>query len=532
MRVRRARSREDEETRHLDSPLVLYASQVALFSLLPFLFLGVKGALRRSLFYVYLGIVTFMMVSILFVVLERDSAIVKNIGLLVVAVNIFQYLLYRSTHAILPDSRFLNPFGMPPDIFSASLAVMLTGWILILLELVIFFYGFRLLARLTTRPLIAAPLFTLLFFAVVMLDGVLFPLINFWLFPDPGAVILGGLGSKAVLGLSFAPVMLLFLAIANRQFIDFLDVGFSLDAMLGLSKEDLADALSEERLHSEQQLRAMNEELEQRVDSRTRDLAVSNDALQEANARLEVASRVKSDYLASMSHEMRTPLNAIIGFSGILGAGLSGELTSEQGRQVKVIESSGKDLLALVSDLLDLSKIEAGAMTLEYRPGDIDELCREAVESLRIEAERRGISLLYEPCEDERLREGLMMDSGKIHQIMLNLLSNAIKFTDEGEVRTIVDCGEDDTLRIRVRDTGIGIDTDSLEKIFVEFEQLDVSASGRPKGTGLGLAISRRLARLMDGDITVVSTVGAGSEFTLAMPIRRDVTPAEALEDL
>lgn len=311
-----------------------------------------------------------------------------------------------------------------------------------------------------------------------------------------------------------------------------MDVGFSLDAMLGLSKEDLADALSEERLHSEQQLRAMNEELEQRVDSRTRDLAVSNDALQEANARLEVASRVKSDYLASMSHEMRTPLNAIIGFSGILGAGLSGELTSEQGRQVKVIESSGKDLLALVNDLLDLSKIEAGAMTLEYRPGDIDELCREAVESLRIEAERRGISLLYEPCEDERLREGLMMDSGKIHQIMLNLLSNAIKFTDEGEVRTIVDCGEDDTLRIRVRDTGIGIDTDSLEKIFVEFEQLDVSASGRPKGTGLGLAISRRLARLMDGDITVVSTVGAGSEFTLAMPIRRDVTPAEALEDL
>ena len=531
------------------SPVVLYLSQVALFSLIPLLFLGAKAPFRRALFYTYLGIVlsyggfigqvwsvqlsdsvtisggsvayvTFIMVTILFVVLEQDTAILKNIVFLVVAVNLFQYLLFRSTGAILSDSRFINPFNMTPDIFSVSLLLMLTGGVLIILELVIFLFAFQKLGRFSSNPVIAALVFTLLFFGLVLLDGVLFPLVNWWLFPDMLAVIYGGFEGKVVLGISFAPVMLLFLWITHRQFKDFLEMEFSLNSMLGQSKEDLANTILEERQRSEEHLLALNAELEQRVEERTVALAASNKALQEANAELELATHAKSDFLASMSHELRTPLNSVIGFSTILLSGAAGELNEEQHRQQEMINSSGKHLLALVNDILDLSKIEAGKIELEIEDFSLREIMSAVVGMLNAGAEDKGLEVDVTMSEPEAV---LHTDLRAVEQILINLAGNAVKFTDEGVISLDAFVTQEDRAVFRVRDTGSGIPEESFEAIFDPFRQVgQPRGEGQQKGTGLGLAICALLAQRLGGILSVDSTLGEGSTFTLDIPASID----------
>nr|MDA3936427.1 ATP-binding protein [Actinomycetota bacterium] len=259
---------------------------------------------------------------------------------------------------------------------------------------------------------------------------------------------------------------------------------------------------------------ALNISLEERVRRRTEDL-------DHANSRLEAANHAKSEFLASMSHELRTPLNSIIGFSGIMLDGMAGEISEEQERQLGMIQASGKRLLALVNDILDLSKIEAEAIRVELHKTNVIQICSDAVEQVRPQADAKGIELLFTPCAKECSHRGLVMiDRAKLTQIVLNLLSNAIKFTESGSVELRIDCAGEQTMSIKVTDTGVGIDNDALERIFGEFEQIPAEDEAKPQGTGLGLSISRRLAHLLGGELTAKSTPGSGSEFTLGLPLR------------
>ena len=231
---------------------------------------------------------------------------------------------------------------------------------------------------------------------------------------------------------------------------------------------------------------------------------------------LEAASRHKSEFLANMSHELRTPLNAIIGFSEVLSERMFGEINAEQAEYLADILESGRHLLSLINDILDLSKIEAGRMELE--PTDFDLLT--AIENtlilVRERAHRRGIGL--EHTVDERLGM-ICADERKVKQVLLNLLSNALKFTPEGgqiNVRAEVRNG---AAEISVTDTGLGIAPEDREVVFEEFRQVG-TASKKVEGTGLGLAISRKFIELHGGTIWVNSQIGAGSTFTFTLPLR------------
>lgn len=259
---------------------------------------------------------------------------------------------------------------------------------------------------------------------------------------------------------------------------------------------------------------ALNTELEQCVRERTEELTLTN-------TRLEAATTAKSEFLASMSHELRTPLSSVIGFSGVLLSGAAGELNEEQARQLEMIQNSGRGLLGLVDKILDLAKIEAESVEVELREVDINALCGEALEGVRPQADAKRIELRFIPSAMECPGRGLpMTDHDKMTQIVLNLLSNAIKFTKEGSVELRVDCTGDAMMLVRVTDTGIGLEEDALEQVFKEFAQVHSDDEAGPRGTGLGLYISRELAILLGGDITVSSTLGSGSEFTLALPLR------------
>jgi signal transduction histidine kinase len=261
-----------------------------------------------------------------------------------------------------------------------------------------------------------------------------------------------------------------------------------------------------ERKRAEDELRMLNENLERLVNQRKIDAVRANKA--------------KSAFLASMSHELRTPLNSIIGFSGVLLSEAPGALNAEQQRQLEMIQNSGKRLLGLVNDLLDLSKIEAGAVSLDLERRDINEVCSNAVDQMLPQARDIGLELAFVPCSAGCGRAGTgIIDSAKLTQIVLNLLGNAIKFTPTGRIELSVGCKGEQFARIRVSDTGVGIEPHELGRIFDEFEQVRIGDTGVLEGTGLGLPISRRLARLMGGDITVQSTPGAGSTFTLLLPL-------------
>jgi GAF domain-containing protein len=239
--------------------------------------------------------------------------------------------------------------------------------------------------------------------------------------------------------------------------------------------------------------------------------------IQEKSAQLEIANKHKSDFLANMSHELRTPLNAIIGFSEVLSERMFGEVNEKQAEYLKDIHESGRHLLSLINDILDLSKIEAGRMELELSSFHLPSAVSNAMTLVRERAQRHGIALAsaIDPAVGEF--EG---DERKVKQILLNLLSNAVKFTPDGGRVDVSATQINGRIEIAVRDTGIGIAAEDHAAVFEEFKQVGRDYTRKAEGTGLGLALTKRLVELHGGEIALASAPGKGSTFTVRLPLR------------
>lgn len=241
-----------------------------------------------------------------------------------------------------------------------------------------------------------------------------------------------------------------------------------------------------------------------------------------AKDRAESADRVKSAFLAAMSHELRTPLNSIIGFTGLLLQGLAGPLNPEQTKQLGMVKGSGQHLLDLINDVLDISKIEAGQLEIVNTPFSLPDSVKKVVQVVTPLADRKKLSLEVQIAAD---LPQISSDRRRIEQILLNLLSNAIKFTERGKVALTVESfsenlnGGRSQIRISVRDTGMGIKQEDLEKLFQPFRQLDTGLTRQHEGTGLGLNICKKLVEKLGGAITVESEWGKGSKFGFTLPI-------------
>jgi signal transduction histidine kinase len=239
--------------------------------------------------------------------------------------------------------------------------------------------------------------------------------------------------------------------------------------------------------------------------------------IQEKSAQLEVANKHKSDFLANLSHELRTPLNAIIGFSEVLIDKMFGELNAKQADYMKDIHESGKHLLSLINDILDLSKIEAGRMDLEISSFDLPTALANAMTLVRERAQRHGIELSLKV--DKRLG-AFNADERKFKQIVLNLLSNAVKFTPDGGKVDVTAQLDTQYVAIAVKDTGIGIAPEDQAAVFEEFKQVGRDYTKKAEGTGLGLALTRRFVELHGGEVRLDSEPGKGSTFTVQLPVR------------
>ena len=247
-------------------------------------------------------------------------------------------------------------------------------------------------------------------------------------------------------------------------------------------------------------------------------------ALRETNVKLEIAKSAaenanlaKSDFLSSMSHELRTPLNAIIGFTGTLLMKLPGPLTQDQDKQLRTVQTNARQLLALINDLLDVAKIEAGKVDLHLEPVDCKALVEEVAASLRPQAAAKGLSFDIRVTQDAVI---VRSDRRALSQIVINLTDNAIKFTERGSVRVTVDKRRGDgkdVVEIGVHDTGVGILPEDEVKLFAAFTRVNISNPKGPEGTGLGLHLSQKLAELLGGKITLQSDYGKGSTFTLVL---------------
>ena len=256
------------------------------------------------------------------------------------------------------------------------------------------------------------------------------------------------------------------------------------------------------------QLRKINQEMEQRIIKRTAELAA---AMEKAQA----ADRIKSAFLATMSHELRTPLNSIIGFTGIMLQGMAGALNLEQHKQMSMVQSSARHLLALINDVLDISKIEAGQLPLSITSFELKASVIKMVKLVSPLAEKKGLDLKLDIADDITTAT---MDQRRLEQVILNLLNNAVKFTEKGHV--FISCRiEEDDYCLSVSDTGIGIQPEHLQTIFQPFNQIDTGSTRKYEGTGLGLPISKKLLEMMGGAITVESRWGRGSTFAIRLPI-------------
>jgi signal transduction histidine kinase len=277
-----------------------------------------------------------------------------------------------------------------------------------------------------------------------------------------------------------------------------------------------------------------------------------HEQLQQRNADLEATNRMKSEFFSTMSHELRTPLNAIIGFSEVLKDGLIGDLTDEQRGYIGDILGSGQHQLALINDILDLSKVEAGKMTLHLESVDLASLFSNSLSMVREKAAAQHIHLNFEVADG---LDNIQADVRKVKQIVYNLLSNAVKFTSEGGDVTLrarrvsrAQVGQlagrwaglslpwsndkiSDFIEVTVTDSGIGIANEDFERLFTPFSQIDSSLARKFEGTGLGLAIVKSLVELHGGTVAVESAMGQGTCFTVWLPLRTTEEVAAALTE-
>jgi signal transduction histidine kinase/CheY-like chemotaxis protein/ABC-type glycerol-3-phosphate transport system permease component len=303
---------------------------------------------------------------------------------------------------------------------------------------------------------------------------------------------------------------------------------------------------SEELQTQQEELKQTNEELEER----TQELERQKEAIQHKNIalehaqvemekaksaielkahELELASQYKSEFLANMSHELRTPLNSLLILSQLLGDNKSGNLTEKQVEYAQTIQSAGSDLLRLINDILDLSKVEAGKMEVNIEKLFLSDLVESLAQKFAPLAQEKGLPFEIKMAED--LPEFLYTDPLRLKQILTNLLSNAFKFTNQGDVRLKMN-KEKHFITMRITDTGIGIPSDKQKLIFEAFQQVDGTTSRSYGGTGLGLSISRQLAKLMGGEISLESEAGVGSTFTFSLPETLSLSsPEEAFEN-
>jgi PAS domain S-box-containing protein len=262
-----------------------------------------------------------------------------------------------------------------------------------------------------------------------------------------------------------------------------------------------------ERKHAEEELDRYSRDLERMVKART-------DQLMEANAALQRGTETRIRFLSSMSHELRIPLNSVIGFSGVLLQGLPGPLTDEQRHQIEIIMAAGRRLTETIDDVLDISGIDAGKAEVEWEQFEIDTMVASIAGDYEAVARESGVELGMDR-PDGAVR--VVSDRRKVGKIVQELLDNAVKFTSEGSI--LVSVARDGAeVEVRVRDTGVGIPPEELSAIFEEFHQAKLPDGGRPAGAGLGLAICRRLAELLGGTLTAESEPGSGSGFTLRLP--------------
>ncbi len=275
-------------------------------------------------------------------------------------------------------------------------------------------------------------------------------------------------------------------------------------AMLANALESMRDAIG----GRDYELRTINDHLQERVEERTRDLL-------QAKTAAEAASEAKSLFLASMSHEIRTPMTAILGFADLMS---QPQVESERTECVTTIRRNGEHLLAIINDILDISKIEAGKMGIERVECEPTQLLAEIESLLSVRARAKGLEFSFALATP--IPGTIQTDPVRFRQILVNLVGNAIKYTEKGRVSVRISfepssSGEDGSLRVEVADTGIGMSPDQVGRLFQPFVQGDASMARRFGGTGLGLAIARRLAKLLGGDISLQSTLGHGSVFTV-----------------
>ncbi|WP_019142636.1 response regulator [Noviherbaspirillum massiliense] len=295
-----------------------------------------------------------------------------------------------------------------------------------------------------------------------------------------------------------------------------------------LQEQSRALQESQAQLETQQsELEQTNIQLEERtrlLEKQKRELLFVQQTLENNAIELEKASRYKSEFLANMSHELRTPLNSSLILSHMLAENKQGTLTEEQVNYARTIHASNQDLLALINDILDLSKIEAGHVELKPEPAEVATILDQLRQTFEPVSRQKGVAFILEAGED--VPAFLVTDSQRLQQVLRNLLSNAFKFTEEGEVTLRVDA-TGGRVRFSVRDTGIGIAEHQQQVIFEAFRQADGSTSRAYGGTGLGLSISRELARLLGGEISVESSLGQGSTFTLEIPVHLAAAPAD-----
>lgn len=295
----------------------------------------------------------------------------------------------------------------------------------------------------------------------------------------------------------------------------------------------VALAIENAHLYGQAQQHAL--ELEQRVEDRTRALAQANEQILQAMHRAQDADRIKSAFLATMSHELRTPLNSIIGFTGILLQGLAGPLNPEQAKQLGMVRDSARHLLALINDVLDISKIEAGELRVGCEPFDMARSIQKVAAIVHPLAEKKHLVL---HVQVDPAIGAMVSDERRIEQVLLNLLSNAVKFTESGAVTLQAQRLEDfrvdaqsegaPAVQVSVTDTGMGIKEEDMALLFTPFRQIDSTLARKHEGTGLGLAISRRMVELMGGRIEARSTWGQGSTFTVTLPLHAQPNPEAA----